>query len=123
VEDGAVARAWFRPRNPRERFPPETPQIEGHPPVRHGHNLLLNIAVQLGVVGVGLFVAVLALLAREYARFLAEPAIAPLGVIGLALLAGFLAKNFTDDFLHRHNAQVFWALNGMLLGLARRARR
>jgi len=104
-------------------FLPETPRIQGHPPVRHGHNMLLNIALQLGVVGVGLFVTVLVLLAREYARFLAEPAIAPLGVIGLALLAGFLAKNFTDDFLHRHNAQVFWALNGMLLGLAQRARR
>lgn len=104
-------------------FLPETAQILGHPPVRHGHNLLLNIALQLGVVGVGLFVAVLVLLAREYARFLAEPAVAPLGVIGLALLAGFLAKNFTDDFLHRHNAQVFWALNAMLLGLAQRARR
>ena len=104
-------------------FLPETPPIIGHPPVRHGHNLLLNIALQLGIAGVGLFAAVLVLLAREYARFLAEPAIAPLGVIGLALLAGFLAKNLTDDFLHRHNAQVFWALNAMLLGLAQRVRR
>jgi len=43
-------------------------------------------------------------------------------VIGLALIAGFLAKNLTDDFLHRHNAQVFWALNGLLVGLGRRVR-
>ncbi len=104
-------------------FLQETPPILGHPPVRHGHNMLLNIALQLGIVGVGLFAAVLVLLAREYARFLAEPAIASLGIIGLALLTGFLVKNLTDDFLHRHNAQVFWALNGMLLGLAQRARR
>jgi hypothetical protein len=27
-------------------------------------------------------------------------------------------KNLTDDFLHRHNALVFWAFNAMLLGLA-----
>jgi hypothetical protein len=45
-----------------------------------------------------------------------------LGAIGLALLAAFLVKNLTDDFFNRHNALVFWALNGMLLGLARRPR-
>jgi hypothetical protein len=27
-----------------------------------------------------------------------------------------VVKNLTDDFMHRHNALVFWALNGMLLG-------
>jgi len=51
-----------------------------------------------------------------------SPAASALGVIGLALLACFVTKNLTDDFLHRHNAQVFWALNGMLLGLSARAR-
>jgi hypothetical protein len=39
--------------------------------------------------------------------------------MGLCVLAGFVVKNLTDDFMHRHNALVFWALNGMLLGLAR----
>ena len=29
-------------------------------------------------------------------------------------------KNLTDDFFVRHNALVFWALNGMLLGLGQR---
>jgi O-antigen ligase len=82
----------------------------------------LNIALQLGLVGLALFAAVIGLLAREYWRLLLDAAVAPLGVIGLALLAGFLAKNLTDDFLHRHNAQVFWALNGMLVGFGRRGR-
>jgi len=50
---------------------------------------------------------------------LREPALAPLGMLGLALLAGFVVKNLTDDFLHRHNALVFWSLNAMLLGFAR----
>ena len=103
-------------------FLPETPSAAGHPPVRHSHNMPLNIALQLGIVGLGLFAAVIALLAREYARMLLDSAVAPLGVIGLALLAGFLAKNLTDDFLHRHNAQVFWALNGLLVGFGRRVR-
>ena len=103
-------------------FLPETPPGASHPPVRHSHNMPLNIALQLGLVGLGLFAIVIALLAREYARMLLDAAVAPLGVIGLALIAGFLAKNLTDDFLHRHNAQVFWALNGLLVGLGRRAR-
>ena len=104
-------------------FMPETPQHAGHPPVRHSHNMPLNIALQLGLVGLALFAAVIGLLAREYWRFLGDAAVAPIGMMGLALLAGFLAKNLTDDFLHRHNAQVFWALNGLLLGFGRRLRR
>jgi hypothetical protein len=43
-----------------------------------------------------------------------------LGAIGLALVAAFLVKNLTDDFFNRHNALVFWALNGLLIGLGRR---
>ncbi len=103
-------------------FLPETPKGVRHPPVRHGHNAFLNIALQLGVVGLVVFVAVLVALAREYIALLSLPDAALLGVIGLALLAGFLTKNLTDDFLHRHNAQLFWALNAMLLGFAARAR-
>jgi hypothetical protein len=64
-------------------------------------------------------VVLLAALARRYRAMLADPVLAPLGMMGLALLAGFIVKNFTDDFLHRHNALVFWSLNAMLLGLAR----
>ena len=103
-------------------FLPETPSGGDHPEVRHAHNAFLNIALQLGIIGLVVFVAVLAALAREYVALLAQPAAAVLGLIGLALLAGFVTKNLTDDFLHRHNAQVFWALNGMLLGFAARMR-
>jgi O-antigen ligase len=103
-------------------FLPETPRGVSHPPITHAHNAFLNIGLQLGIVGAILFGAVLAAFAREYAAALSQPAASALGVIGLALLAGFVTKNLTDDFLHRHNAQVFWALNGMLLGFSARAR-
>lgn len=96
-----------------------TPPTGNHPPVRHSHNVFLDVALQLGIVGLAVFVALLVALGFEYRAFLRDRRIAPLGVVGLALLAGFVAKNMTDDFLHRHNALVFWALNGMLLGLAR----
>lgn len=93
--------------------------IPGHPVVEHSHNLFIDMALQLGIVGLAAFLAVLAALALEYRRYLRDPRSAAFGVVGATLLAGFVAKNMTDDFLHRHNAVVFWALNGMLLGLAR----
>jgi O-antigen ligase len=103
------------------KFLPYTP-TPLQPPLRHSHNTLADVALQLGLVGLAVFAALLLSMARHYWRFLADPAVAPLGIIGLTVIAGFLVKNLTDDFLHRHNALVFWALNGMLLGLGARAR-
>jgi O-antigen ligase len=100
-------------------FIPLTPKEANHPQLLHGHNTFVDMALEVGVVGLAAFVVLLAALARRYRAMLADPLLAPLGMIGLALLAGFIVKNFTDDFLHRHNALVFWSLNAMLLGLAR----
>jgi O-antigen ligase len=102
-----------------DAFIPVTPRSVPHPEIRHAHNVFLDVAIQLGGAGLAAFIALLAALALEYRRYLRDPALAPLGIMGLALLAGFVAKNLTDDFLYRHNALVFWAINGMLLGLAR----
>jgi O-antigen ligase len=93
-----------------------------HPEIRHAHNVFLDMALQLGVVGLVVFVALLLALAREYRHLLSDPRLAPLGIMGLAVLAGFIVKNLTDDFFYRHNALLFWAINGMLLGLARNGR-
>ena len=102
-------------------FIPQTPKVLGHPEIRHGHNVFVDMALQLGLVGLAIFVGILVMLAREYRGYLRREDVAPLGVLGLALLAGFLVKCLTDDFLHRHNGLVFWAINAMLLGLARAA--
>ncbi|MGH9576686.1 MAG: O-antigen ligase family protein, partial [Terriglobales bacterium] len=99
-----------------------TPTGGGHPDVLHAHNLFLNIVVQLGVVGLALFAAILTFTAREFVASLREPAAAPAGILGLSVLAGFLVKNLTDDFMHRHNALVFWAVIAALLALARARR-
>ena len=103
-------------------FIPLTPRVADHPEIRHAHNMWLDAGVSLGAVGVAILLALFLALAREYARYLRTPELAPLGVLGLTVMLGFVAKNFTDDFMYRHNALVFWALNGMLLGLGRSAR-
>lgn len=106
-----------------ERFLAKTPAPStGHPPMRHSHNAFVDVALQLGLVGLAAFLAIWVGLAREHLRALREPALAPLGVIGLTMLAGYAVKNLTDDFFYRHNGLVFWALNGLLLGLARAVR-
>jgi O-antigen ligase len=104
-------------------FIPLTPHVADHPELRHAHNMFLDAAIELGVVGLAVLVALLAALGREYRGYLRRADLAPLGVLGLMLVAGFVVKNLTDDFMHRHNALVFWALNGMLLGLGSAARR
>jgi O-antigen ligase len=86
----------------------------------HGHNMFLNAAVSLGAAGLAILVAMFAALALAYRRLLAGPSTRFLGALGLAILAAFVAKNLTDDFFVRHNALVFWAVNGMLLGLGQR---
>jgi len=100
-------------------FEPLTPKVGHHPVLRHAHDTFIDMALEVGIVGLAAFLALLGFLVRRYRAMLGDPALAPLGMIGLALIAGFVVKNLTDDFLHRHNALVFWSLNAMLLGLAR----
>jgi O-antigen ligase len=91
----------------------------------HAHNLFLSQWLQVGAVGAAAFVALLAALAWRFLRFArsSDDQLAFAGVLGLALLAGFLAKNLTDDFLFRSNAKEFWALSAMLLGFGVRRER
>ncbi len=103
-------------------FAPLTPKGVNHPEIRHAHNTFLDISLEVGVIGLAVFLALLIALARRYAALLRDAELAPLGSIGLALIAGFVVKNLTDDFLYRQNGLVFWALNAMLLGLASGAR-
>jgi O-antigen ligase len=93
---------------------------EGYEFATHGHNVFLNAAVSLGLTGLAALVLLLAALASAHARLLRQGETRVLGALGLALLAAFVAKNLTDDFFNRHNALVFWALNGMLLGVGQR---
>ena len=71
------------------------------------------------------FIAFLAALAARYVRFVRsrDDSLAFVGVVGLALLAGFVAKDLTDDFLFRSNAKELWAMSSFLLGYGMRRER
>jgi len=86
----------------------------------HGHNVLLDTVMQLGVIGLAVFLAFVASLAAAFAAARRVENGLPLAITGLAMLAGYLVKDMTDDFFFRPNSLVFWAIAGMLLGLAAR---
>jgi len=97
-----------------------------HDPIlSHAHNLFASQWLQIGVFGLIGFLALLAALGWRFIGFLRarDDALALIGLIGLALLVGFLVKNLTDDFLVRSNAKEFWALCAMLLGYGVRLER
>ena len=91
-------------------------------PYNHGHSVLLDTALQLGLVGTTLFLAMMGCLASALLAARRTAAGMPLAIAGLAMMTGYALKNVTDDFYFRPNSLVFWAIAGMLLGRAARAR-
>lgn len=96
------------------------------PTLTHAHNVFVSQWLQTGAIGFGLFVALLVTLLATFTRYVRgrDDTLAFVGLTGLALMAGFVVKNLTDDFLFRSNAKEFWVLSAMLVGYgARLARR
>jgi O-antigen ligase len=89
----------------------------------HPHNIFLSYAEQAGALGMLGLCAVFAALGWEYWRLYRSDARATnyIGVAGIAMLIGVLAKNMTDMFFVRECALLFWSVNGVLLGYGRRA--
>lgn len=94
----------------------------GNPMLWHAHNVFASQCLQTGLIGLALFVAVLGTLVVRLARFIGarDDMLAFVGIVGLALIAGFVVKNLTDDFLFRNSAKEFWALLALLLGFGTR---
>jgi O-antigen ligase len=90
----------------------------------HAHNVFLNYGLEMGVPGMLALAWVFVSLLREYWRLYAgqDRVASLLGVAGLTLVAGMLLRNQVNDMFVRDEAILFWALNGMLLGLGRRLR-
>jgi len=90
----------------------------------HAHNLFLDTALQLGIPGVLLLLALLGATLREGWRLARDPA--PLamaaGIAIVSVLAGMVVRNLTDVLLVRQNALLYWSALGVLLALDARAR-
>jgi O-antigen ligase len=85
----------------------------------HGHNLLLDVTVQLGLLGLAVFLALLASLLHDFWRLGGRQARGEarlLGAAGTALLVAMLAKNATDDFMAQAMLIAFWGYAGVVLG-------
>jgi O-antigen ligase len=86
---------------------------------RHPHNMILHYAMQIGVFGALIMIALFALLALAFWRKRNVSEMTRLGTTcGLMLLAGFVLRNMVDDFFARHALLLFAALTGMLLAIA-----
>lgn len=88
----------------------------------HAHNVFLNRALETGLPGLAAFAFLLGGVAYAFWKqsLSGVRRNAALGVAGLALVAGVLTKNLTDDFFVRQNALLFWSLAGAVLGASTR---
>ncbi len=102
----------------REIFAPSIEQgmaAHGSPNrFRHGHNIFIDTALQLGLVGFGVLVWLLVSIVRRFAHASHARSV-PIGIAGMAAVTGFLVKNLTDDFFYRPSSLIFWAVVAMML--------
>lgn len=85
--------------------------------VQHAHNVLLNVVIQTGFVGLGAFLLMLVGLARLLGwgeRLEGEAAY--WRVLGSSILLAALAKSLTDDFFWSSAGILMWLLVGLAAG-------
>ncbi len=86
---------------------------------RHAHNLVLNYAIQLGVLGAVIALLLFFSLAHAFwIRRLGPSGVRVAATCGVMLVFGVFLRNMTDDFFGRHAILLFGALLGMLLALS-----
>ncbi len=77
------------------------------PLLSHAHNVFMSQWLQTGAIGLAVFVALLAALVARYVRFVRSPddAVALLGVIGIALVAGLRGQEPDRRLPHPRDRQ------------------
>jgi O-antigen ligase len=118
--DKIRAEPWFGYGFGRGILREELPMELHNRALTHPHNTLVGQWLETGLIGLALFVAMQLALVLRYVRCIrsGDRTLGLIGMVGVALIAGLLVKNLTDDFFFRSNAKLFWALNGMLLATA-----
>jgi O-antigen ligase len=125
IRDKIEARPWTGYGFGRRVLAGQLSSELGDPLLAHAHNAFASQWLQTGLIGMVAFTALLIALTVRYTRFLRsrDDTLAFVGMVGLALVTGFLIKDLTDDFLFRSNAKEFWALAAMLVGYGTRRER
>ena len=88
----------------------------------HAHNIFLTYGVQLGIPGILVIAALFLCLLYQFYRLYRSPdrITSLLGVVGIVLVIGVLARNQTNDMFSRDLSLLFASLAGLLLGYGRR---
>ncbi len=83
-----------------------------HEIYQHAHNNFANVAIELGIPGLVLWLGVLGAYALRFWRNRDSGWGARLG---FAFVIGFCVRNLTDDVWISSNAELFWLTTGVLL--------
>ncbi len=90
----------------------------------HAHNLFLDYIAQMGVGGFIVLSLLFGSIVWRFISYLEGPnPLYVIGVTGIIIVVGVLAKNMTDDFFNRDLALLFWLEIGILLGWGERLHR
>ncbi len=84
--------------------------------VKHAHNIFLNTAVETGLIGLLIFVAMLAVLGRSFIKAIRDETLLnrKLLISGIYVsLIGFISLNLFDYMYHGWPGQMAWILIGI----------
>lgn len=90
------------------------------PQLWHAHNLFIDVWLQTGLIGLVLFLYLLASIVRTAWRATVNDGLLAVacGVASLAVVAGMIVRNMTDTLLVRQNSLLYWAVLGLLMAWA-----
>lgn len=122
VRDRILERPWAGHGYGKEIVGPELARELGDPTLTHAHNAFASVWLQTGAIGLALFVALIAAAGWRFAGYARsrDDALALVGIAGLAILAGVVVKNLTDDFFYRTNARFLWTVLVLLMAFGER---
>jgi O-antigen ligase len=84
--------------------------------VRHAHNIFVNTAIEVGIIGLIIFIAMLLIVGKDFIMAIKRETVFDRRLIlsGIfASLAGFLTLNLFDYMYHGWPGQMFWMLIGI----------
>ena len=87
----------------------------------HAHNIILNYALQLGLLGPFVLAFLFYSVAREFWKLIksSDEELQTFGIAGIAMVSGILASGMIEDLFARQVGWLFWSLVGMTLGYAK----